>query len=113
MMSPSASVTIAGCAVLLVRASGSLPNSRRLRCVGSSPCWTQAQPVPGPAEATRRQVRLDPSPRAAMPGFACVVRTPAQAFFYSVQVVRTSGPRSFSARSKRKFGAVGHVREAV
>jgi len=97
----------------MVRASGSLPNPGSALHDGSSPRSTWERTVPGPAEATRRQVRLDPSPRAAMPGFACVVRTPAQAFFYSVQVVRTSGPRSFSARSKRKFGAVGHVREAV
>jgi hypothetical protein len=96
----------------MVRASGSLPNPGSALHEAPSRRCTWERTVPGPAEATRRQVRLTPSSRAAMPGFACAVRTPAQAFFYSVQVAGTSGPLSSSARSKRKFGAVGHVREA-
>jgi len=97
------------CCAMVRRNGGSRPNPGSVRREDSSAFGTRAYAVPGPAEAARRQVRLNPSPRAAMPGFACAVRTPVQAFFYSVQVVRTSGPRSFSARSKRKFGAVGHA----
>jgi hypothetical protein len=69
-MSPSASVRESREYAPLVRFGGSLPNSGWLRCDGASPIGTQAQPVPGPADRSRRQVRLSPSPRAAMRGFA-------------------------------------------
>jgi hypothetical protein len=107
MMSPSASARISRECSPLVRFGGSYltPAVRD--------GWSQS--VPPPLCAHRFPVsnnRLSPSPRAAMPGFACAVRTPARAFFYSVQVVRSSGPLLSSARSGRDFGAVGHVREA-